>query len=121
MSPDDLEDFLRALGLTVERVTDSNATVYTVAREVDITTGGLRGTRCDVAIQRVETNPYVVPSAIHTRPVLVPMGGAPLNTSQSPIGPDWQYWSRRFDHTPTPRRIWAHILTVLGDPRWSPA
>jgi hypothetical protein len=32
----------------------------------------------------------------------------------SPIGSDWQYLSRRFDHVPTPRGFYAHMLTVVG-------
>ena len=45
-------------------------------------------------------------------------GEEPLKTMASGIGPDWQYWSRRYDHLPTPKGLWAHILTVLGDDRW---
>jgi hypothetical protein len=122
MSADQLEEYLRALGFIVERATDTNGVVHTVVRDVEITTGGLRGKRCDVALQRVETNPYIVPSAIHTRPALVAMNGNdPVKTSPSPLGNDWQYWSRRFDYIATPQRVWAHILTVLGDSRWVPA
>jgi hypothetical protein len=122
MGADELEDYLRGLGFVVERATDPNGTAYTAVRDVEITTGGLRGKRCDVALQRVETNPYVVPSAIHTRPALVAMdGNDPVKTTPSPLGADWQYWSRRFDYAATPQRVWAHVLTVLGDSRWVPA
>lgn len=38
-----------------------------------------------------------------------------LNTQASPIGPNWQYWSRRFDHPPTPARLWAHLDRVLRE------
>jgi hypothetical protein len=37
------------------------------------------------------------------------------NTQASKLGPDWQYWSRRFDRPPTPQRLWTHILTVLTE------
>lgn len=86
MSADELEEYLRALGLSVARATDSNGLAYTAALGVQITTGGLRGTRCDVALQRVETNPYVAPAAIHTRPALVAMDmNEPLRTQVSPL------------------------------------
>lgn len=121
MTADDLEVYLRELGMDVERVSDTAGNEYSVARRFEIQTGGLRGRSCDVAIQRVATSPYVVPSAIHTKPALVRMdSGEPLGTQGSPLGEGWQYWSRRFDHPPSPQRIWAHILTILGDERWEP-
>jgi len=59
---------------------------------------------------------HIVAAAIHTRPALVPMDmNGPLRTQASPLGWDWQYWSRRFDRAPTPQRLWAHILTILGE------
>jgi hypothetical protein len=122
VTADDFECYLTELGFFVERLRDSNGCEYTVARDVAITTGGLRGKRCDVAIQRVTSIPYTVPPAIHTRPALVPMNPAePLHTQASALGEGWQYWSRRFDHAPSPSRIWAHVLSVLGDRRWVPA
>jgi hypothetical protein len=122
MTADDFEGFLRGLGLQVDRAQDTNNDEYTVVHGVEITTGGLRGKQCDVGLLRVTTEPYVVPSAIHTRPALVTMDmSEPLRTQASPLGEEWQYWSRRFDHAPTPKRIWAHVLTVLGDKRWVPA
>lgn len=122
MTADDLENYLSELGLLVERVSDVNGTEYTTVREFAIPAGSLRGKRCDVALQRVETTPYAVPAAIHTRPALVAMDMVgPLKTRPSPLGADWQYWSRRFDHVPSPRAVWAHILTVLCDSQCVPA
>jgi hypothetical protein len=121
MTAEELDEYLARLGFTVERAADSDARPYTVVMDVQIPTGGLRGRRCDVGILRAESNPYVMASAIHTRPVLVRMDGTqPLCTQASPLGVDWQYWSRRYDHPPNPKRIWAHVLTILGDPRWEP-
>ena len=57
--------------------------------------------------------PYVLPSSIHTRPALLKMGE--YNTQQSPIGPEWQYWSRRLDKPPSPAVIWAHIISALTE------
>jgi hypothetical protein len=93
-----------------------------MVRAYQILHGGLAGMTCDVAIQRVSTTPYVPPAAIHTRPALVAMdSGEPLGTQASPLGTDWQYWSRRLDRTPTPQLIWTHVVTVLNDDRWKPA
>jgi hypothetical protein len=122
LTADDFEAYVAALGFPVERATDSNNIEYTVVRDLEITKGGLRGKRCDVALQRVTTIPYVVPTAIHTHPVLVVMHMQdPLKTQPSALGQDWQYWSRRFaEQTPTSQRVWAHILTILNDDRWTP-
>lgn len=122
MTADDLETYLSELGMTVERENDVNGNEYSVVSDYKILHGGLAGKACDVAIQRVLTTPYVLPAAIHTRPILVAMNPAePLSTQASPLGTDWQYWSRRLDRTPTPRLVWTHVVTVLNDDRWQPA
>jgi hypothetical protein len=113
MTIDDFEAYARRIGFTVETVMGSDGLPYTVVRGVCITTGALAGQTCDVAIRREEAIPFIVPAAVHTKPVLVPMGTLP--TQASPIGPDWQYWSRRFEHAVTPSNLWLHILTVLGE------
>jgi hypothetical protein len=113
MTMEDFEAYARRIGLSVEIVKGSDDLPYTVIRGVCVTTGALAGQTCDVAIRREEAVPFIVPAAIHTRPVLVPMGT--LSTQVSPIGPDWQYWSRRFEHPVTPVNLWLHLLTVLGE------
>lgn len=115
MNDNELEQYLRDLGLTVETAKDSSGYPYIVVRYLVISCGPLAGRRCDAALARCRTIPYVVPSAIHTRPALVVMDMVgPNKTQASPLGPDWQYWSRRFDREPTPKAIWTHILTVLN-------
>jgi hypothetical protein len=115
MSAESLEDHLRGLGYVVSNVEDPGGTPFTVVEHVEIPMGVLRGRFCDVAIQRINSIPFTVPAAIHTRPALLPMNPQqPIGTQSSPLGPDWQYWSRRFDHVPTPQAIWAHVLTVLS-------
>ena len=116
MTDNDLVAFLRGLGLTVETAQDVNGHPYTVIRQVTITAGTLAGRVCDVALARCQSVPYMVAPAIHTRPTLVPMDMmGPLRIQASPLGPDWQYWSRRFDRPPNPQRVWTHILTILGE------
>ena len=119
MIADDLEAFLRDLGLTLEAIAGQDEKAYTVVRGYAIPTGALAGRTCDIAMERVGTVPFVVPAAIHTRPHLVPMDGTePLKTMASGIGTEWQYWSRRYDHEAEPKKIWAHINTILTDERW---
>ncbi len=116
MTDPDLEQYLRGLGYVVEAAQDSNGAPYVVIRGVCLPTGRLAGTICDIALARCRTIPYVVPPSIHTRPVLARMDmGGPLKTQASPLGTDWQYWSRRFDRAPTPQAVWTHILTVFNE------
>lgn len=119
MTADDLEAFLRERGLNVEIIGGEDGAMYTAVTGYTIPAGALAGRICDVAIQRVDTVPYVVPAAIHTRPHLVPMDGAePLKTLDSAIGSDWQYWSRRYDREAEPKKVWTHVITILTDDRW---
>ena len=93
----------------------ANGPSYTVIRGLEIPTGKLKGEFCDVALERISAVPFQVAAAIHTRPALVPMDWTePLKTRVSDLGPEWQYWSRRFDRPPTPQNILAHVLTVLA-------
>jgi hypothetical protein len=118
MTADDFEAYLRGLGFTVEPLTGDDNLQYIAIRSVTLPAGALRGRTCDIAILRGDSVPYVPPAAIHTSPPLVPMGGEPLATQASGIGPGWQYWSRRLDRPVTPSSLWTHILTVLCDDRW---
>lgn len=113
MTSEDLDMYLQGLGLEVEAIQDANGAWYTLIRDIVIARGSLTGLTCDVAIVRCATTLYVTPSAIHTRPAMLPMGQR--NTQASALGVDWQYWSRRLDRVPTPHAIWTHVLTVLGE------
>lgn len=110
---EELHDYVSKIGYSVDRIQGSDGQSYVVIKNITIPTGTLVQKQCDVAILWTNENPWVPQAAIHTRPVLLPMGTKA--TQQSAIGPDWQYWSRRFDHSPTPQRIFAHILTVLSE------
>lgn len=116
MTDDDLVMYLRGLGLEVEATQDSGHAPYIVVRDVTVTAGTLAGHVCDVALARCQSVPYMCPPAIHTRPVLVAMDMAgPLKTQASPLGAEWQYWSRRFDRVPSPQLIWTHVLSILTE------
>ena len=119
MTIEDFEAYIREKGYTVEVLVGADELSYSVIRQVRLPRGVLADTCCDIAIHRDQTVPYLPPPAIHTCPILVPMDmKGPLRTQGSGIGPDWQYWSRRFDRRPEPWSLWAHILTVLCDDRW---
>lgn len=113
MTDSEFQEYLRGLSLIVESAQDSGGVQYTVVRDYQIPAGSFVGRTCDVAIACCAGQPYVVASAVHTRPALLPMGTHA--TQASALGPDWQYWSRRFDRPPTPQAVWTHIITVLTE------
>ena len=103
MTGDDFDEYMRTLDYVVEVITGVNQMQYSVVKDVKIPTGSLKGNVCDVALQRPVEVPYVVPSAVHTRPHLLPMNTEPPYATQpGHIGPEWQYWSRRYGHTSSP-------------------
>jgi len=110
---DDLEQHLGEAGYATENLTGSDGSSYLVIKGVVIAGGSLAGETCDVAVLRSTENPWVPQAAVHVRPHLVPMGQH--STQTSPLGSEWQYWSRRFDRVPAPRNFLAHVLTVLGE------
>ncbi len=113
MTTEELETYLASLGYEVETVTAPNDEKYTVIRDVTVPGGTYVGRHCDVALLRCTSDPYAMPAAIHTRPILAPKGA--LNIQDSNLGADWAYWSRRLDRPPTPKVILTHILTVLSE------
>lgn len=116
MSNEDLESHLREIGCDVEHLTGSDGVPYLVIRGYRIGKGSLAGRTCDVAIQQSSSVPYVAPPAIHTRPALVPMDMTnALRTQPSPIGPEWQYWSRLLRGQPSPAALVAHVATIFSE------
>lgn len=113
MTIDDLDAYVTGLGLNVESLTGADNQAYIVIRAIKVPTGVKKGTTCDVAIARSACVPFIPPPAIHVRPVLVPMGTQ--SAQASGIGAEWQYLSRRLDRPVTPKALWTHILTVLGE------
>lgn len=110
---EELETHLHTIGYVVERLTGADGISYLVIRDYTIRTGSLAGTTCDVAIQWATAVPYIMPPAIHTRPVLIPMGTR--NTQASGVGPEWQYWSRVLRGRPTPATFVAHLATIFSE------
>jgi len=112
MTNEELEAHFRAVGWKIEqRIVEPQT--FIIIRDYVIRAGSLAGRSCDIAIERTTTVPYVAPPAIHTHPALVPMGS--LSTMQSPLGPDWQYWSRLVRVQPTPQKIVAHLATIFSE------
>jgi hypothetical protein len=114
MTNEELEAHFQALGWKIERRSVGSQT-FIIVHDYVIPAGSLSGRSCDIAIERTTTVPYVAPAGIHTRPALVPMDVGAFHTHPSPLGPDWQYWSRTVRGQPIPRGIVAHIATILSE------
>src|SRR5947208_1948364 len=117
MTNEDLEAHLRSLGWQVEIIQPPNGgNKYITARNYIVPTGTKAGTVIDLAVEHSGAIPYVMPSSIHTCPALVPMDmSGPYKTQGSPLGSDWQYWSRTLRGQATPQRIVAHIATIFSE------
>lgn len=114
MSDVEVISYVESLGMTVEKILGKDQKPYFVIRNYNITSGSLAGKVCDVAIQQTGCIPYVPPSAIHVKPILIPMGQR--NTLASGVGPEWQYWSRVFaGRAQTPKSFYAHIATIFNE------
>lgn len=109
---EELEAHFRAIGWTIETVMGQDNLPYIVIRDYVIASGSFAGRTCDVAIQRTSSVPYQAPAAIHTRPILIPIGQ--YKTFVSRLGPEWEYWSRLVREQ-TPRGMVAHIATVFNE------
>lgn len=112
MTNEELEAHFGAIDWTIETVIGQDNLPYIVIRDYVIASGSFAGCTCDVAIQRTSSVPYQAPAAIHTRPILIPIGQR--NTLVSGIGPEWEYWSRLVREQ-TPRGMVAHIATVFSE------
>ena len=112
MIVDDFEQHVRGFGLLVDHLLVGEQ-AYVHLKNVRISAGTHAGSVCDVAILRTTEVPWAPQAAVHVKPHLVRMGER--CSQASPVGPEWQYLSRRFERTPSPKHFYAHVLTVLGE------
>lgn len=115
MTNETITAYFKSLGYIVEEINDSGGNLFIVIRGYKIPAGQLAGRVCDVAINKSSTVPYVAPSAIHTKPHLVPMDTRRFGTQGSSMGSEWQYWSRRLRDQSHPRNWVTHIATIFSE------
>jgi hypothetical protein len=115
MSDELLIKYFQSLHWIIEIIKGKDNQDYMVIHNYQIKSGDLAGRVCDLAIQMTKTVPYVPPRAIHTNPALVKMDMNLYRTQNSGIGPEWQYWSRVFQHTQAPKAFVAHIATIFSE------
>ena len=80
-----------------------------VLSEFTIYTGTHSGKIVEVGVTGRDF-PFAAPAGIHVRPALAPNGSN--NISASPLGGDWQYWSRRLDDWASNRNA-RHIVSYI--------
>jgi hypothetical protein len=109
---EDLEKYAQKIGLAFDYLS-AGEQAFLRLKGIRIRAGSHGGKECDVAIMRTAGTPWVPQAAVHVTPHLVAMGQR--DSQGSPLGPEWQYLSRRFDHVPTPKTFMTHILTVVEE------
>lgn len=106
-TPTGVETFvsqLAATGLEVERTGDF------VIFEWVVPVGRLLGETVHIALQLPADLPATPPSGPHVKPRLGHPGGS---VNPSPLGPDWEYWSRPFAGWPQSQRNVAAYMAHL--------
>ena len=81
-----------------------------VVKAFCISLGSHAGKTIDVGVSGQDF-PFTPPAGIHVSPVLAPNGIN--NISQSPLGSNWQYWSRRLTDWTTNRTA-KHIVSYIN-------
>src|SRR5689334_19310164 len=87
---DELRDQFTALGYEVDESYGKHGVL--VIKDFGVYAGRHKGKVIDVGVVGRDF-PFSAPAGIHVRPMLVPTGAN--SVSSSPLGTDWQYWSRR--------------------------
>lgn len=95
-----VSDF-RDLGHDAEAVVDQNQQPFAVIRNFTVELGRFANRVIDVGIPAPPDFPRAVGSSIHVRAnpqLLEPSDNVPgvRNILQSPLGPEWRYWSKNF-------------------------
>ena len=97
-----------SLGYDVDRSYSQHGVV--VLKTFRITLGSHAGKTIDVGVSGQDF-PFTPPAGIHVNPVLAANGVN--NISASPLGGNWQYWSRRLTDWTTNRTA-KHIISYIN-------
>jgi len=82
-----------------------------VINNYEIRVGRHSGKRVRVGIPGQDF-PFAAPAGLHFSPHLAANGVA--NVSQSPLGADWQYWSRRLQDWKESDRNARHVISYIN-------
>jgi len=120
--PERLYAELRDLGFEVRKELADNGTPFAVIEEFEVPSGRFMGRTIELGLQATADFPRTVASAIHVRadPQLLDYGDTEpgvRNITQSPLGPEWRYWSHNFgwNGEKSARRLLSQINTVFAN------
>lgn len=105
---EELANQFKNLGHTVDLSFREHGVV--VVKNFEIQVGPHAGIKIDVGIPARDF-PFTPPAGLHLRPILVPNGQN--NVNPSPLGHDWQYWSRRLTEWSLDRSA-RHIISYIN-------
>jgi len=120
--PDRLVAELEGLGYAVEKRVLNGGVIFVIIRGYEIEVGRFTGRIVDLGLQATLDFPRSVHSAIHVRaqPQLLEKGDTVPNVRNiidSPLGPDWRYWSNNFgwsgNDERSARRLMSQINTIF--------
>lgn len=108
----EFEDFLVEVQALYPDATAVDGDLVVFSYEIPV--GGRLGDKIRLGLARVTDWPLSCPPGPHVSPRLGHPGG---NVHASPLGPDWEYWSRPFpgwaDADRTLRAYMAHIRALF--------
>jgi hypothetical protein len=104
-----LAEQLRRLGFEVDLGFAQHNVVVINGYEVKI--GRHSGRKIRVGIP-AQDFPYTAPAGLHFSPHLGQNGVA--NVNPSPLGGDWQYWSRRLEEWKESDRTARHVISYIN-------
>ena len=82
-----------------------------VINDYEVRVGKHAGKRIRVGIPANDF-PYTAPAGLHISPLLAQNGNQ--NISASPLGADWQYWSRRLEEWKESDRTARHVISYIN-------
>lgn len=117
-----LKSDLEAIGFKVAGSSGNDGQPYVIIPGFEIPTGRFRGRVIDLGLMAVANYPQGVASAIQVKaePQLfekTDTQSGVRNIIDSPLGPDWRYWSKNFnwDGEKTTRRLISQINRIFDD------
>ena len=108
---------LQSMGYDVSHVRAGDLD-FVIIREYEVQFGRFAGRVIDLGLPAPPDYPRSVGASIHVRaePQLLEYGNVPnvRNIIQSPLGPEWRYWSHNFNWAGERERSAARLLAQIN-------